>query len=805
MIDHQLRHNDCGISAVKTVCNILDADISREAIKQGIPLDQRGATIGSMAKFLNKEGFETNYKLLDFNDISTNASELKSWLPCIIPIKSSGELHYIVLKDLKKGKFVVLDPASIKEYKLSVQELKNKAHFASTYLNYADLDAKIKLVVSTEFKERNINLPLGQLTKTQLVEVFNKLSYVSYISETFGFKDKEAENGFLKDLIFNQELTTIPKHFKTLALDDGKIEIKAPLLLSVKKNNPINPKKADDEEEESKNLYWRLFKSITGIKELWYIFVATTIIASIITYLAVFVNQILIDHILPSYQMNVLILFAIGLTIFELFATSMDVFEKYLYIHLGNTFDRYFLSVFDSRLNTHSIRFLQSFRRGDLSERLSDSLRIKSFFMRYFSKIFVNLLVALLSISILIAINWKLSMIVFVVIGLFTGLFFIITPQIKKLERKRFRMKADLFSKFIEKIDGLQVIKSLKLEEYSTREIAAKVNALIDVQTKSRYVNLFNSTASSLIITIFSLIIIVFLSRDMILYNTITLGQIITFSALSGKIFSACKRLLDANLSIQEHQVILNRFFDFEKDTTKKAVKHTNTQNLIKDFELEEIRLKNISFSYVPDNPVLDGVNLNLRKGDKIWIQGKNGSGKSTLCKIISYLYEPEEGTMNINGISGNMYDSRELMSKVALVTNDDIIFNDTILFNITFGRPIDLQQIIEYTKVLNLYDFIDGKAEKFDFIVHENGRNLSTGQRKKLLLLRALLSDGELIILDEIFFGMDKESKRNAEQIIDFNNDKTFIIISHEEVQHIYFNQKYQLKDGKLLEYGQA
>lgn len=796
MVDQQLRHNDCGISAIKTICNLLEVNVDREVIKSQVPLSQQGATIGGLSKFFNDYGFKTRFKLLDINTVNDNENPLDGWFPAIMPVKSEGGLHYIVLNDLSKGKFSVYDPAKDKPYKLTVSELKSKAYFSSSYLDFASFDDKIRLIIGHELSQRGIALNTQNLPKELAVIYFNKITYASYVSESFGFKDAAAEKAFYEDLLFNQELKNLPKHFQNAKLEGNQLRLKTPLLLSVSKDAPIEAIRNEAGKDE--NIYVKLIKSISGIKGLWYIFLSTTIISSLISYLAVFVNQILIDHILPSYQLHVLTLFAIGLGVFELFMLCLSIYKRYVSIHLGNLLDKYFLSVFDARLNTHSIRFLQSFRRGDLSERLSDSMKIKKFFMRLFSKIFVNLMVALISTFILFAINWKLSLLVVLVMGIFVIMYKVITPIIKRLEQERFKMKADLFSKFIEKIDGLQVIKTHGLETYSSRNIAEKVDGMIQISTKGKYVSLVNSTVSSVVIMVFSLIIIVSLSKEMILFNLITLGQIITFMALSAKIFSAAKRLLDANIDIQEHQVILNRFFDFSNDPFAKP--EISTKNRIENFEFEHIEVKKVSFGYVQEVNILTNINFKISKSDKVWIQGSNGSGKSTFCKIISFLYEPSEGKIYCNDLVSTAYHPKQLRENIVLVTNEDIIFNDTMLFNITLGASISMEKIIDYTQKLNLYDLIDSKPEQFDFIIHENGKNLSTGQRKKVLLLRALFSPAPIIILDEIFYGMDKNSKKQAERLIDETMDKTFIIISHEDISNIHFNKHYQISDGKLL-----
>ena len=110
------------------------------------------------------------------------------------------------------------------------------------------------------------------------------------------------------------------------------------------------------------------------------------------------------------------------------------------------------------------------------------------------------------------------------------------------------------------------------------------------------------------------------------------------------------------------------------------------------------------------------------------------------------------------------------------------------------------MQKLISYSKILGLYEFIQKKHDKFEFMIYENGRNLSTGQRKKVLLLRALMTEAKVIILDEIFNGLDKESKSMTEELIQNINDRAFIIISHMPTDNILFDQEYDIKNGVLL-----
>lgn len=795
LVDQQLRRNDCGISAAKTICNIYHVPISRSLIEQDIHLDQDGSSLEDIRLFLTRSGFEANYNILDIEKAKKNCAYLKSLTPSITPIKTKKGKHYLVLKSYAKGKFTVLDPAESRTYKLGLEEFCQKAYFASNRLPQIEVEQAISVQINKMLASYHLSLP-SEIEASQLTSTFNKLQYFADLKSRFPFKDYETEKSFLAELIGNKDDLYLPQQHITLEAIKEKISISAPVFLTVQKEKNIDI----PEHSGGDNIYLKLYKNLIGIKDIWYIFLFTTVAASLITYLAVFINQILIDHVLPTYQMSTLLLFSLGVGVFYLFDIIFYGFKKYISIHLSNILDRYFLAEYDLKLNKFSIGYLNSFRRGDLVERLSDALKIKSFFTTFFSKIFINVVVATVSVVILVAMSWKLSMIIFGVLSLFIFLFLGITPIIRKLEKSRFEKKAEFFSKFIEKIDGIQVIKSFQLEAHSSRKINNHIENLLSVQLKSKFVDLLNSIITTVIISLSTLGIVVFASKSMIVDNSMTLGMIITFIALSSKIFRAFKSLLGYNLTLQAQEIILHRYFDFNEVKNIKSNTIPN-QDLLRCTEIRSFELKQIDFAYIDDNYILKGLNLKIEKEDRIWIEGKNGSGKTTLCNIIGHLYFPSKGEILVNDIHQDLYDNRSIQQRIKFVSCDDLIFNESLLFNITFNRETNMNRLVELCKAINFYDFINSLPDKFNHSIHEKGRNLSTGQRRKLLLLRALMSNSEIIILDEIFNGMDNESKESVEKLINTITDKTFILISHTPITGINFTKLYQLKNGRLIE----
>jgi subfamily B ATP-binding cassette protein HlyB/CyaB len=340
-----------------------------------------------------------------------------------------------------------------------------------------------------------------------------------------------------------------------------------------------------------------------------------------------------------------LILFAIGLGIYKIFDLATTLYKNFVSIHLGNALDRYFLFSFDEKINSSSLAYIHSYKKGDLMERVSDSMKLKTFFMKFFTGILVDLSVSVYSLCILFFIDKMLTLIVLAVMILFVFWFKFITPYLKQNERLRYIRKADFISKMMEKVEGIQVIKSFKIERFHSNKIYSSINEYLRIQLRNGYVDLINKLVVAVIVIVSSVFIMVFLTESAIETQIITLGQIVTFIALSSKIFSSLKGILDDNMTLQENEVILKRYLDFDEHAEVKTVKG------IKDFNIDKIEFKGIHYGYLPHELVLKDINLKIRKGEKIKIEGQNGSGKSTFSKILTTLYHPNSGAILINGV----------------------------------------------------------------------------------------------------------------------------------------------------------
>lgn len=790
--DAQLKSNDCGISAIKTIFNLFEKNISRKYIESNVSIEQKGSRISDIQDFFENHGLTTSFHLLDFNTVAGNEDRLDSYFPFVLPVKRKNNLHYVVVSARKGDKLKIHDPSKGAEFFIPFQELKNIAYYSKNDWTYVQTEEQIQALCNQELSNYKLNAAQA-LDENGIAPLFNKLTYFSYIKESFGFKNEEAEKAFLVDLLKNQEISAVPNNFKNLQLEKGKIRNTAPILLRVQANEE---KVADIRfpEEDKGSLYWELFKKLGSYKKLWYIYIFAALFSAITAQIAVFTNQVLIDNVLPTYNISTLVLFSIGLGVYKLFDLFTTLYKNFVSIHLGNALDRFFLFSFDEKINNSSLSYIHTYKKGDLMERVSDSMKLKSFFMKFFTGILVDVIVAVYSLLILFLIDKSLTFIVLAVMIAFVLWFKFITPYLKQNERMRYIRKADFVSKMMEKVEGIQVIKSFKIENYHSNKIYASINDYLKIQLRNGYVDLINKLVVALIVIVSSMLIIVFLAQSAIETQSISLGQIVTFIALSSKIFSSLKGILDDNMTLQENEVILKRYLDFDEKASQVST------GGIKDFSLEKIEFNKINYGYLPHELVLKGIDLQISKGQKIKIEGQNGSGKSTFSKILTTLYHPTSGHILINGRDKKFYNEEIVKDKILLVTNEDILFNDSLYNNIALGKEIGIEAILTMAELINFYDFIAAKDDGLDFIINENGKNLSTGQRKKILLLRALFANNELIILDEVLSGMDNESRNRVETLINEDQTKTYIIISHEPIHNIQFTNTYKISNGELF-----
>lgn len=271
---------------------------------------------------------------------------------------------------------------------------------------------------------------------------------------------------------------------------------------------------------------------------------------------------------------------------------------------------------------------------------------------------------------------------------------------------------------------------------------------------------------------------------------------IINYSILSYlmAIFYYSKRLTNLLGRIDVFKKYLDSLPHSSKDN---ILKISNSKNII-------IKFKNISFSYVPEKKILDNLNLTIKSGDVIGLIGHIGSGKSTIAKLLVRLKEPQKGNITLNGLNINKFNLDNLRYNINYIPQHPKLFNRTLFSNILYGvtKKITVKDINNIIKDIG----VNNVSEKFNKMMFEkvgkNGSKLSGGQRQLVWLIRSVLKDSKVIILDEPTSSMDEKSKEQTIKFIKkFSKDKIIILITHDNSLLKEVNRIIELKNGKIIQ----
>ncbi len=218
-----------------------------------------------------------------------------------------------------------------------------------------------------------------------------------------------------------------------------------------------------------------------------------------------------------------------------------------------------------------------------------------------------------------------------------------------------------------------------------------------------------------------------------------------------------------------------------------------------------EINFDNVVFSYIPDRPVLKGINLHIPQGKKIALVGLSGGGKTTLVKLIPRFYEIQQGSLRIDGVDNRMYPLKVVRQNVSMVLQDSVLFEGTIAENIAIGKPgASIPEIIEAAKKANIHESIMNELGGYDRLVREQGKDLSGGQRQRIAIARAILRDAPILILDEPTAALDVESEAEVLHALDkLIVGRSVILISHRLSTLGQVDEIVVLKEGRIVEQG--
>ncbi|MCK4453783.1 ABC transporter ATP-binding protein [Candidatus Parcubacteria bacterium] len=407
----------------------------------------------------------------------------------------------------------------------------------------------------------------------------------------------------------------------------------------------------------------------------------------------------------------------------------------------------------------------------------------------------------LVGVTILFFVDWRLSLGALTIFLPSIIITIYRTPSIleasKKLNEKFDQGLGIINDSFL----NVQSIKSCAAEWFQKEKIDSSYKKEVASAFKKLIILWHNTTLCQQIILSLGFLIIFGYAIFLLKINQITSGELIMFLGYLNLVQAPLSDLLYQWISFQQGMTVIKR----ARKLLFIKPEHYNLEGKILKEVQGKVEFKNVSFGYKEKNLILTDINLTAPAGKKIAIVGGSGEGKTTLVDLISLYFIPTRGKILIDSIDIKKLNLSFLRKTIAYVPQEIILFNDTIKSNIQYGKPnASEQEIIEAAKAANAHNFIEAFPKKYEQLVGERGIKLSTGQKQRLAIARALIRNPKILILDEATSSLDMESERLVQGALEkLIKNRTTFIIAHRLSTVRNADKILVLEKGKIVEQG--
>ncbi|MXO03435.1 peptidase domain-containing ABC transporter [Flavobacterium sp. HBTb2-11-1] len=482
--------------------------------------------------------------------------------------------------------------------------------------------------------------------------------------------------------------------------------------------------------------------------------------------------------------------------------TGLELIRSWILLHLSTRINISLISDFFIKLMNLPISFFDVRMTGDIMQRINDHRRIE----KILTTSSLNVLFSVINMFVLGAVlayfNLKIFLVFFVGSLLYFGWISMFLKRREVLDYKRFAEVSVEQSKVMELINGMQEIKlhnAEKQKRWGWEYVQAR---LFRVSIKGLVLEQSQSIGSSVINELKN-IFITFLSAKLVIDGSITLGMMLAINSIVGSLNGPITQLIQFVRELQDAKISLARLSEIhEKEDETQEEEH---QSIDVPYD-SDIELKNVSYRYLgSDIPVLDNLSLKIPANKVTAIVGVSGSGKTTLMKLLLKFYNPDKGEVSIGSAQLKNISQKAWRSNIGAVMQEGYIFTDTIANNIAVGADrIDKERLLYASDVANITQYVSELPLGYNTKIGAEGLGMSTGQKQRLLIARAVYKNPEILFFDEATSALDANNEKEIMQKLGiFFKNKTVIVIAHRLSTVMNADQIVVLDKGKIIEIG--
>ena len=549
-------------------------------------------------------------------------------------------------------------------------------------------------------------------------------------------------------------------------------------------------------------LFRALLNYVKPYKSTYYFVLSAAILLSVFSNLTPYLLKITVDdHIrLGNYDGT------LKMTLLMFGALFMEVLFQFLFVFYANWLGQKVVKDLRVDLFSKIIHFKMAYFDTTAVGRLvtrsvNDIETIASIFSQGLFMIITDFLKMALVIIVMLAVDWRLSLIVF---SIFPVIIYA-TRLFQKAMKNAFeevRLQVANLNTFVqERISGMKIVQVFHREQIEYENFLSINERHKKAWLKTVWFNSIFFPVAEIVSSITIGLLVWYGGFNAISSGSISLGTIFLFVQMSQMLFRPLRQIADKFNTLQMGMVATDRIFGLLATSSNIEDKGTLSAKNLEG----EIVFNKVHFSYVPDEEVLKGISFQIKKGETVAIVGATGAGKSTIINLLSRFYDFDKGDITIDGVSIKDFKLHTLRKEVAVVLQDVFLFADSLYNNIIlFDESISEEEVIRAAKEIGVHEFIESLPGKYHYDVKERGVLLSSGQRQLIAFLRAYITQPNILILDEATSSIDSYSEeliKKATSIL--TKGKTSIIIAHRLATVKNADRIIVMDQGQIVETG--
>lgn len=560
----------------------------------------------------------------------------------------------------------------------------------------------------------------------------------------------------------------------------------------------IGPKPEYKPSKESRDGFFSFLPIVFKQRKLITLVVLAALIVTIISIVGSYYLQAIIDTYIPDGMQNTLGIMSLGLIVAYVVQQILSFGRDYLLIIMGQRLSIDVILSYIKHLFELPMSFYATRRTGEITSRFGDANSIIDAVASTILTLFLDAGTLIIVGSVLAIQNMQLFLISLVSLPLYIVIVWVFKRPFEKMNNDTMQSNSMLNSSIIEYINGMETIKALTGEQTSYQKVDREFVDYLDksfVYQKAMVLQSAIKGGTRIILNV----VVLWVGAQLVMKNTISVGQLVTYNALLGYFTDPLQNIIDLQTKLQAASVANNRLNEVYLVSSEFDTNGIHTAKI----KNGDIKLNDVVYKYGFGRNALDHVSLDVKQGSKVALVGVSGSGKSTLVKSIIQFLMPESGQILIGGQETAHMDKEELRRLVTYVPQSPFIFTGSVRENLLLGAASDVtdEDVLLALQIVQIQSDIEQMPQGFETEISEDS-GMSGGQKQRIAIARALLTKSPILILDESTSALDVLTEK---QVIDnlMQLDKTIIFVAHRLTIAERSEQVIVMSQGQVVEFG--